>query len=108
MVSTSINGDDQTSTFPFYDAVGSYRKKFNYTVTHEQSIVKLQADVKIETNRPQSPNDFFCATITPRLAGTSAGPNPNGINVGEIGICSNGTATGTKFGANPSTEPADF
>ena len=94
---------------PPYDAVGSYRRPVNHIVTPSRPVIKLEADIKLETNQPLSTpitNDFFCATIAARLAGeTLADPSRN---LGETGLCSNGTATGARFDEDPSTNPASI
>ena len=115
VLASSLQSTPQVS--PSYDAVGSYRRfvgplvngvQAGYIVKDANPVVKLEADIKIETNQPTTANDFFCATITPRIAGDNSGSNPSGTTLGETGLCSNGNATGAEFGVQPANEPADF
>ncbi len=78
---------------PFYDAVGSYRRPANYTVTPTASLIRMDADLMLATSTPKTPGDFACMTIAARSG--------NGENLGETGICSNGIVEGAVFDAGP-------
>jgi hypothetical protein len=104
-----INLISAVEVSPQYDAVGSYRKPVNYIVTPSKPVIKLEGDIKLETNQPVTTpiaNDFFCATIGARLTGET--PADSSRTLGETGLCSNGTATGALFDENPSSNPASI
>lgn len=74
-----------------YDAVGSYRKQLDYTVSRDRQIVRIEADLLLETNQPKTKGDFFGLTIAARSA--------DGKNLGELGLTSDLKVDGYKFNA---------
>ncbi|MBK8816534.1 MAG: hypothetical protein IPN42_13995 [Methylococcaceae bacterium] len=76
-----------------YDAVGSYRRPLDFTITAENPKIRVEADVLISTNRPKTDDQFFSLTISARSG--------NGEILGEVGISSAGKAEGFALGQNP-------
>jgi hypothetical protein len=78
------------------DAVGSYRKPLNYTLTGKNTLVRVDADMLLATNQPKTDIDFFGFTIALR--------DGNGVALGEVGLFSNGQVLAypvtTKVGEN--------
>lgn len=81
-----------------YEAIGSYRKPLNYTVSPKKPRIRLEADLLLETNRPLTPGDFFTATIAARSG--------DGETLGELGLSSAGRAVAYAFDATPGDAPA--
>jgi hypothetical protein len=67
-----------------YDAVGSYRKKLDYMLSGNNTLVRVDADMLLESRRPKTDNDAFGFTITLR--------DGDGVALGEIGLFSNKSA----------------
>jgi hypothetical protein len=82
-----------------YDAVGSYRKPLEYTVTEANPIVRLQVDMLLESDQPRTADDFFTMTIAARSG--------KGETLGELGLSSAGQAVGYGFNVDAGT-PAVF
>jgi hypothetical protein len=81
-----------------YDAVGSYRRPLNYTVSPAKFTVSVEADLLLETDQPVTPGEFFSHTI--------AAISGNGKTVGEIGLSSAGIVEAFDFNAPPGSAPA--
>jgi len=80
-----------------YDAVGSYRKPLNYSVSPAKFTVIVEADLLLETNQPATPGEFFSLTIAARSG--------NGKTVGEIGLSSAGIVEAFAFDSPPGASP---
>ena len=81
-----------------YDAVGSYRRPLNYTVSPGKPIVVIEADLLLETDQPATDEDFFSLTIAARSG--------DGETLGEMGLSSSGYAEAYGFNADPGAPPA--
>lgn len=81
-----------------YDAVGSYRRPLNYTVSPRKPIVIIEADLLLETDLPPTEGDFFSMTIAARSGA--------GETLGEMGLSSSGFAEAYGFNAAPGAIPA--
>jgi len=81
-----------------YDAIGSYRKPLNYAVSEKKPIVRLEVDMRLDSDQPLTADDFFTMTIAARSA--------DGETLGELGLSSAGRAVGYGFGAAPGDAPA--
>jgi hypothetical protein len=78
-----------------YDAVGSYRRPIDYTVSGSQRFARVDADLLLETDQPKTrPGDeFFSLTISARSG--------DGETLGETGLTSEGVVEGFPFNATP-------
>lgn len=64
-----------------YDAVGSYRRALNYSVSSPKR-VRIEADLLLDTNQPNTKLDFISMNI--------AAVSGDGETIGEIGLSSDG------------------
>lgn len=80
-----------------YDAVGSYRRPLNYTVSPHKPIVVIEADLLLQTEEQTTDDDFFSMTIAARSG--------DGETLGEIGLSSSGFAAAYGFNAAPGATP---
>src|SRR5262249_53516423 len=55
-----------------YDAIGSYRRPLNYTVTSDKPVVRMEADLLLDTGEPKTQGEFFSLTIAARRVGSWA------------------------------------
>jgi hypothetical protein len=86
-----------------YAAVGSYRKPLNHVVAPKRPVVRIEANLLLETDQPategESPDDdFFSMTLAARSG--------DGETLGEIGLSSSGHAVAYNFNAAPGAVPA--
>lgn len=81
-----------------YDAVGSYRKPLDYTVTAKKPVVRLEVDMLLEAYQPATVDDFFTMTLAARSG--------DGETLGELGLSSAGQAVAYASNAAPGDEPA--
>ena len=98
--SVEVRGADLIRSAPItdpYDAVGSYRRPLNYTVSPAKFTAIIEADLLLETNKPVTPGEFFSLTISARSG--------NGKTVGEIGLSSAGIVEAFDFNAAPGSAP---
>lgn len=99
--SVEVRGGDLTGsngvTAP-YDAVGSYRKPVDQTVTEGKKMARVDADLQLETDQAKTPGEFFSLTIAARSG--------DGETLGEIGLSSEGIVEAFVFNAVPGTPPA--
>jgi hypothetical protein len=99
--SVQVRGVDMLSsggiTAP-YDAVGSYRRPLNYTVSPKRPLVIMEAHLRLETDAPPTDDDFFSMTIAAR-----SGDN---LTLGEVGLSSAGFAVAYASNAPPGADPA--
>lgn len=85
--------DSSEFTGPFYDAVGSYRRPLNYTITPAQPFIRIEADLLLATQKPKTSGEFFALNIGARTG--------NGETLGEVGIGSDGKVRTYAFDAPP-------
>lgn len=82
--SVEVRGVDLVSsggnTTP-YDAVGSYRRPLNHTISGNNKLVRVDADMLLETYQQKTSDDFFGFAITLR--------DGDGVALGEVGLFSN-------------------
>src|SRR4051812_20902379 len=76
-----------------YDAIGSYRRPVNYSVSPKKSIVVVEADLLLDTDEDATEDDFFSLTIAARSGDSET--------LGEMGLSSSGSAVAYGFDANP-------
>ena len=81
-----------------YDAVGSYRRPLGYEVSAAKPVVRVEADLLLETNQPATPGEFFSLTIAARSG--------DGETLGEIGLSSQGIVEAFEFDGVPGSPPA--
>ena len=80
-----------------YDAVGSYRRPLDYTVSGNKQLVRIDANLLLETNKPKTPGEFFSLTIAARSG--------DGETLGEVGLSSEGIVEAFSFNPIPGTAP---
>ena len=78
---------------PFYDAVGSYRRPLDYTVSRAKPMVRIEADLLLDTNQAPTAGDFFTLNIAARSG--------DGKTLGELGLSSDGKVNTYPFDAGP-------
>jgi hypothetical protein len=81
-----------------YDAIGSYRRSVNHTISGNKSVVRIDADMLLKTNKPKTPGEFFSLTLAARSG--------VGETLGEIGLASNGIVEAWLFNAPGGSAPA--
>jgi hypothetical protein len=77
-------------TGPF-DAIGSYRRPVDHTISGNKTLVRVDANLLLKTNKPKTPGEFFSLTIAARSGA--------GETLGEIGLASNGKVEAWSFNA---------
>jgi hypothetical protein len=80
-----------------YDAVGSYRRPVSYTLSGENTLARVDADLRLGTTQPKTDGEFFSLTIAARSG--------DGETLGEIGLSSGGIVEAWDFGAPPGSTP---
>ena len=84
-------------TFP-YDAIGSYRKPVDHTISGNNTLVRIDANLLLaKTNKPKTLGEFFSLTIAARSGA--------GETLGEIGLASNGVVEAWSFNAVGGSAP---
>lgn len=83
-------------TFP-YDAIGSYRRPVDHTISGDKTLVRVDANLLLKTNKPKTPGEFFSLTIAARSGA--------GETLGEIGLASNGVVEAWSFNAAGGSAP---
>ncbi|MGY6276156.1 hypothetical protein [Methylomonas sp. MgM2] len=100
--SVEVRGEDLIGsdgiTSP-YDAVGSYRKPVDQTLTEDNKMARIDADLLLETDAPKTLGEFFSLTIAARSG--------DGETLGEVGLSSAGIVEAFPFNAAPGS-PAAF
>lgn len=77
--------DPSSGPFGPYAAIGSFRKQINNSglqIMPAESLVRIDADLLLETKQPKTPGEFFSLTIAARSG--------DGETLGEIGLSSQG------------------
>jgi hypothetical protein len=80
-----------------YDAVGSYRRPLDYTISGNKQLARIDADLLLETTKPKAPGEFFSLTIAARSG--------DGETLGEVGLSSEGIVEAFSFNPVPGTAP---
>ena len=98
--SVEVHGEDLVASggnTPPYDAVGSYRRPLNYTVS-PNTVVRMEADLLLDTDQPKTEGEFFSLTVAARSG--------DGETLGEIGLSSAGIVEAFGFDVPPGSSPA--
>ena len=86
-----------------YDAVGISRRPLSpkrnpgYTLTGSERFARVDADLRLETTKPKTTDEFFSLTISARSG--------DGETLGEIGLSSQGVVEAWDFGSFPGSAP---
>ena len=78
-----------------YDAIGSYRRPLDHTLSLDKRLARVDADLLLETDEPKTPGEFFSLTIAARSG--------NGETLGEVGLSSDGKVEAFGFNVAPGT-----
>ena len=81
-----------------YDAIGSYRRPVNYSVSAKKPVLVVEADLLLDADETATEDDFFSLTIAARSG--------DGETLGEMGLSSAGSAVAYGFDASPGDGPA--
>ncbi|MEQ1738843.1 MAG: hypothetical protein ABL884_02965 [Methyloglobulus sp.] len=80
-----------------YDAIGSYRRPVDHTISGNKTLVRVDANLLLKTNKTKTPGEFFSLTIAARSGA--------GETLGEIGLASNGVVEAWSFNAVGGSAP---